>query len=480
MLSFPNLQCPGFDLGLCNLHSEAETLALSLQLHGLTVSSYAPSCTDPSCMLECGNLDIGNIQGDLGVREDGECVPHRQRWFLEKADFRSKRLWFLWRESDEGGEEMRCGCCGGCVFLDGCIQRQQPKEKRESAVYAPLELRAESLKSETGPSVARQLGLLNLRTTLPNLCVKDLDCLLYLHRELLDHYDLRYSGGQDTGTETGGGHRELEAQVSIGASSVTTNASDESFKSALSSPWDDEYASVPDVSEIGLPGYLPSLPSEGKRSRHRKTKSAASHELKFTMSSSQGKEGTDSSTVLFYDPLNSAGAFKGLVPAQLYRPVVLYAPLKKGRREDKQLKRRSDGHRRHRRQLSHESPLTTHRADAGEAQAQLTPKLPTLGGASPTWPSSQQSLLSAGDRNALRVWFPILTPLSVGSLPTMVSRGRKERSPRKKQRAAHWRDNWSGDGRLDERKLAKFSLSVCVNGDATAVLSPPLLSFVDR
>ncbi len=439
-------------------------------------------------MLECGSLDVGNVQGDLNLREVEECVPRRQRYFLERADTRSKRLWFLWKEEEgEGGKNggVRCGCCGGCVFHDGCIQREQPKDKSESVVYtAPTHL-VEALKSEASPAIHKLLGLQSLRRTLPSLCVRDLDCVQYLHHGLLGHYELRYGGEPSIQQRSSAAAKEVSEHGKVDAqesSSVGTN-SDGSFVSARSSltsllEHSENFVSIPNMNEVGVPDYGSSLPPEGKR-RHRK---ARSHDLKSMSSAAGGKEGTDSATVLFYDPLNSASAFKGLVPAQLYRPAVLYVPLKKGKSENRrrEAERKSNDHHHHRRQHSHGSPLIARQVDSADTQSLPIPPTQTSGGASPVVFHSQSSQNPSEHRDAFRIRVPILSPLSGGNLPAMVPRNRGGKLPTKRRRMGHWRDDRTGDDQTDEKKLAKVSLSVCVNGTAIAVLSPPLLNFVDR
>lgn len=177
-------QSPGFDLGVCTLHSEAETLGLSLQLQGLTATSYVPLTSDPCHMLEVGHLDVGNIQGDLHLREQLECVPERQLAFLERADASTKRLWFLWRDKASTDVAL-CGCCGGCLFLDGSIERQLPKEKIQSAVYCQL---FPSLHDNT---LSRHLGLQPLKKALLLSKACEVDCIRNIHRGLLEHYNLR-------------------------------------------------------------------------------------------------------------------------------------------------------------------------------------------------------------------------------------------------------------------------------------------------
>lgn len=140
--------------------------------------------SDPCHMLEVGHLDVGNIQGDLHLREQLECVPERQLAFLERADASTKRLWFLWRDKTSSDVAL-CGCCGGCLFLDGSIERQLPKEKIQSAVYCQL---FPSLHDST---LSRHLGLQPLKKALLLSKACEVDCIRSIHRGLLEHYSLR-------------------------------------------------------------------------------------------------------------------------------------------------------------------------------------------------------------------------------------------------------------------------------------------------
>ena len=129
-------------------------------------------------------MDVGNIQGDLHLREQLECVPERQLAFLERADASTRRLWFLWRDKTSSDVAL-CGCCGGCLFLDGSVERQLPKEKIQSAVYCQL---FPSLHDNT---LSRHLGLQPLKKALLLSKACEVDCIRSIHRGLLEHYNLR-------------------------------------------------------------------------------------------------------------------------------------------------------------------------------------------------------------------------------------------------------------------------------------------------
>ena len=176
------LQSCGLDLEMCTLHLEDETLGLSFQLHSLTVSGFLPDPLEPTLQLQFGMLDVGNIQGDLALREPMECVPERQLQFLRKADVRTQRLWFIWNDS-------QCGCSGGCIFLEDRIIKRPLTDRSESAVYRP--------QFSALTTIPRHLGMQALMHQTHQLSnIKELHCLQHLHKGLLDHYQSRYCGSK--------------------------------------------------------------------------------------------------------------------------------------------------------------------------------------------------------------------------------------------------------------------------------------------
>ena len=178
--SITRLQSAGLDLEFCTFHSNDETLGLSWQLQGLTVTGLLPDVQEPSLYLQVGLLDLHHVQGDLELREPLECVPKRQLRFLRKADFRTQRLWFLWRES---GASAKCGCCGGCLFIQDAIHRKPALLRCDSAVYRP----------QFAPCIPRHLAMQGLNGQLLASCISVPDCLWSLHRGLMGHYQARYA-----------------------------------------------------------------------------------------------------------------------------------------------------------------------------------------------------------------------------------------------------------------------------------------------
>ena len=399
-------------------------------------------------MLECGSLDIGNIQGDLSLREIDECVPTRQLDFLKKADDKTKRLWFLWREEEGvGNGNLLCGCCGGCLFLDGCIQRQQPIEKIDSVVYMPRPIgQSESVKSELG-SGYKSLGLGSLKKALPTLTIKEVDCVVFVHLGLLEHYELRYGKPPPPPDSTANGVEE-QSETAVETSSIVSDSSFVSAQSDFTSE-SDEFVSVSNLNEIGLSDSFQVL--ERKRGKHRKTKSVLSQELR-----SMGKDSVDA-PMLFYD---STAAYKGLVPSQSYKPTVLYIPMRKREiNAEKKIQQQPRG-----------SPLITH------VKVQETISLPAQPSRSASATPQMKSKEATGHevRNVFRLRVPVLTPLSSGSLPVMAQKGSGvTRGKRRRRRGVYRKET-------DENKLAKVSLSVSVNGTVTATVSPPILTFIER
>ena len=207
--SLTRLQAAGLDLDFCSLHQTGQTMGVSWQLHSLTATSYLPDSQDPSILLQVGVLQVGRVSGDVSVSESSECVTVRQRKFLHRADRQTKRLWFLWEHKQEV-----CGCCGGCVFLEGCLARHPLTSMEEAAMYGP----------QFAPLavVPRQLGIPGLGPALQETSVDQLGCMRTIHKSLLDHYVMRYGG-------------TLHQLVKESQPSSLTNSDSEIFHSARSS-----------------------------------------------------------------------------------------------------------------------------------------------------------------------------------------------------------------------------------------------------
>ena len=443
-------------------------------------------------MLECGLIDVGNVQGDLNLREREECVPYRQREFLKLADGKTRRLWFLWRDDEDGvggrdagrkelKDEFRCGCCGGCPFLGGCIERQLPRDKMHSVAYtSQLSTEPEKLeKQESGSAFTyKSLGLQSLRKVLSAFSIKELDCIQYLHQGLLDHYAVRYGKPNITSSVYTEGNKDDQCvgkRALVTESSNVSIHSDGSFVSALSNPEssdDDRFMSLENLNETGLGMASPFL--DGRKIRHRKKPSALSQELKAMASSSQGKDSIDAP---FYDPLANT-SYKGVVASCSYKGAVLYIPLKKRKANVDDKKKVETLHDRkqhlHRQQELSGSPILVRAAVHADTKSMSSRDTQSL--ASGTLARKQLSKqATVAPKEALRLRIPVLMPLSERCVPSVVQkdsdRGTKERKKRIGLDLAE---------ETDENKLALVSLSLSVKEKLSVTLSPPFLSFIER
>ena len=451
-------------------------------------------------MLECGVIDVGNVQGDLNLREKEECVPRRQREFLKLADARTKRLWFLWRDEDgsEGTgtgrkglkDEFRCGCCGGCPFLGGIIERQLPRDKLHSVAYVSG-LSADSPERPEKPepgsgSTYKSLGLQALRKVLPGFSIKELDCIQYIHQGLLEHYGVRYGRPNIVSCKYTEDRQDDQCvSESVESSPVTvvpladssrnpskvSLLSDGSFVSARSSlngSDEDQFVSLENLNETGLGRASPYL--EARKIRHRKKPSALSHELK-AMISSQGKDSVDAP---FYDPLANS-AYKDVVASYSYKGAVLYVPLKKrkadldgGKKTEPQHDRRQ---RLHREKEVSSSPSLT-RAEI-HADMSLSSRDTLSLVSAPLARKQLSGQATQVSKEALRLRVPVLVPLSERCVPSVILKGSDRGTKERRHRADYAEET-------DENKLAVVSLSLSVNGKLSATISPPFLSFIER
>lgn len=441
-----NIQSPGFDLGVCTLHSEAETLGLSLQLQGLTATTYVPSTSDPCHMLEVGELDIGNIQGDLHLREQLECVPERQLAFLKRADGPTRRLWFLWK-SEASGDVQLCGCCGGCLFLDGSIERQQPKEKIQSAVYCPL---FPSLQD----TLSRHLGLQPLKKALLASKACEVDCVSSIHRGLLEHYNLRYGLKTEGQSSTGNSPQDISS-ASRQSLSLTSDGSFVSARSSLTSFLEEEqFVSLQNINEAGMEGV-----AVGGWSKHKKKPSADLRPLLVAVKdeADNGQESAD-----------NLSNYLEVLPTQTLRPITLLVPLKK-------------------KQVSSELRTPLHPAVIRMRSAPETPSASSspyhrVFSDANADPKSQPSLIPRGGssvdtKHCLKLVIPVLRPHSGGCGPTVVPRD----SARPRERRRHGlHGRLSPDGDKDESKLSTVSLGVHINGKLSLSISPLMLGFIDK
>ena len=445
-------QSPGFDLGVCTLHSGVETLGLSLQLHGLTATSHVPMTSDLCHMLEVGQLDVGNVQGDIHLREQLECVPERQLAFLERADSATKRLWFLWKEKSSSDVPL-CGCAGGCLFLDGSIERQLQREKNQSAVYSPL---FPSLQQDT---FSRHLGLQPLKKALLHSRASEVDCIRNIHHGLMEHYNLRYGVKEEPQSLDNNSPQEK----SPGSRKSLSLTSEESFVSARSSLTsfyeqdEEQFVSLQNVNEAGRTEGV----AVSGRGKHKKKPSADLRPLSMV-----GKDEPDS----VEEEEGNIADYAEIVPTQILRPITLLVPLKKRKGAGTDSELHPPTH-----------PAVFRMRSAPEsASASSSPYHRRLG-SSNTDPKSQPTLLpfsrGLSYKNSLKLTIPILKSDSCGRVPEVQQR----------ESARHWErkrrglfSHHSQDNEEDESKLSTISLGVQVNGRLSLLLTPLLLGFFDK
>ena len=430
---------------MCTLHSEAETLGLSLQLQGLTATTYVPSTSDLCHMLEVGRLDVGNIQGDLHLREQLECVPERQIAFLERADEPTKRLWFLWK--DKSATDLAfCGCSGGCLFLDGSIERQLPKEKIQSSVYCPL---FPSLNQDT---LSRHLGLQPLKRALLVSKASEVDCVRSIHRGLLDHYSLRYSVKTEGQTSLESSPQE-NSSASRKSLSLTSEESFVSARSSLTSFFEDEqFVSLQNINEAGMEGVAVS-----GWSKHRKKPSADLRPLFVAVKNEPDLVEREKEHVV--------NEYEEVLPTHILRPITLLVPMKKG--------------------LDNELRPPMHPAVVRMRSAPETPSSSPYHRlfSSNFDPKSQPTLAfshgtSLGYKNSMKLIIPVLKSHSSGTLPAVVQKD-SARPKERKRRGLYGRFSPENEEE-DEKKLSTVSLGVQTNGCLSLSLTPLLLSFIDK
>ena len=342
-------------------------------------------------------MDVGNIQGDVNLREVMDCVPKRQLEFLQLADRQTKRLWFLWR----GDPTPQCGCWGECLFLDGHIERPCARGKMESSVYA-----ANSPKCT--------LGLDSLASVLQSLSIRDIDCLQTVHQGLLQHYQNRYCPPDLLNSGL--------PEVSRLSPSPTSDDSFVSARSSLTSILieEDNFMSIENVSVSG-------------RGRHKKKPSTLTSEL-LSM-----KEETDSEGC-------SLESYKDVVATTMLNDVMIRVPVTQPD-TDEETNILLSAHAKVQRSLS----------DGAALLPKTTPPLKPL-----------------IVKDFLQLRLPLMTSLTGGQIPEVVSGGtvrpRERRRPQGSRRTG---------GESDDDGLATLSLSVLVNGSVKVVATPHAINMVE-
>lgn len=208
---------------MCNLHSEGETLGLSLQIHAITCSVGIPLTGGLHKLSETGQLSVGTLQADISLTAPEDCVPQRQRCFLQRADERTQRLWFLWNDN----ESINCGCCGGCQFLDSCISR------RPILTFPP---RPNAKSTHT-------LSLTSLKKSLQSAKLKDFTCPNLLHAGLQTYYERSFQPSPVQRCTTSDTESFASARASLSSGSLYSDTKE-------------HYYSLQDVNEAGLDEHI--------------------------------------------------------------------------------------------------------------------------------------------------------------------------------------------------------------------------------
>ena len=131
--------------------------------------------------MECACVDVGRIQSDISLREPHLALPDRQQAFLRRADSNSQRLWFLWDDS------YQCGCCGGCMYLDHYIQRDDTPYQLQTSRYFSHDATGSPL-SQPILSPSQDQTTIPLAPLPTALTFDNLSAIEHLHTVLLSHH----------------------------------------------------------------------------------------------------------------------------------------------------------------------------------------------------------------------------------------------------------------------------------------------------
>lgn len=141
----------------------------------MTITSFISTSTSSTgTLVECGHADVGTIRADIGLREPEEAMATRQLEFLQRADARSRRLWFIW------DDQYSCGCCGGCLFLSSSINRTNEHSVPSQDSFTNLVI------DTTGNSGSKEGTI--LLTTPSQFAFKSLKTLHHLHSTLVSYH----------------------------------------------------------------------------------------------------------------------------------------------------------------------------------------------------------------------------------------------------------------------------------------------------
>lgn len=414
--SMARLQSAGLDLQMCTFHDGDDTLGLSWQLQSLTVTGLLPDPQEPSLTLQVGLLDLNILQGNLALREPLDSVASRQLSFLRRADLRTRRLWFLWKEESL---PVPCGCCGGCLFMKNCVTRKTPVVRSESAVYAP----------QFSPltSVPRHMGFGKLGETLLQSNISELECMWSLHKGLQDHYQVRYADKRSA-HQAPLTLRPEERSSKVISSRPVSGSDDASFvsaRSSLTSLLAEDYVSVKDVHVEAVEELL----THRTTSRHKRKPSGLSMDVR---SGDQNQVDCEDSCSGYSGIVNSCFLHSATFQIPCSAPTGDHAPSTE--------QTRFKVHHRH--SVSDTSYVVPQSAD--------TAPLPSA---------------------HFLVYVPCLSPDTAGALPLPTQTAATYTLERK--RRTHFLQT-----RPDGKQDAKFSLSVQLSERNQLILSPPFLKII--
>lgn len=193
-------------------------------------------------LLECACCDIGSVYGDIALREPHEAYPDRQQYFLKRADESSHRLWFLWDNN------MSCGCCGGCQFLDGFICRDDtPVSKHKTRRYF-------SSNGTFSGTTSSDYGKMEQFPT--HISFDSLSSIDHLHHIALNYYGFidpppNVSSSKHVTTSYEG------VVIAIDTVSVDSEATFDTAPTSLPSPSEEAYASLENSPQASVKNSRP-------------------------------------------------------------------------------------------------------------------------------------------------------------------------------------------------------------------------------
>ncbi|XP_055893241.1 bridge-like lipid transfer protein family member 1 isoform X2 [Biomphalaria glabrata] len=120
-----NIQVHPVRIANCNLHGPSTRAGITGMIERVELKQYVcgiPSKTNLQNWLEAGGFSLGPIMLEAAVALAFVQLCQIQNKFLKVHDAKTKRLWFLWNESEllspiHSSVYGKCGCLGGCAFF---------------------------------------------------------------------------------------------------------------------------------------------------------------------------------------------------------------------------------------------------------------------------------------------------------------------------------------------------------------------------